>query len=138
MSGGLIVGASLLLATHGLGGAALPIARARKRDRIADALRDLGKMRLRGCWIVEEPQRDPAAGELVLDPVVFPARNSRVARDLISGLGVIVVEQLAGNQPALDPPLVGVDRGRGVARDGEDKRCCLGGPVGAPQPLRAA
>src|SRR5690349_1359771 len=101
LSCSLIMRAGLLLATHGFGGTTLPVARARQRDRIADALCDLGKVRLCRGRIVEKPQRNPAGGELVLDPVVLPARGHGVARDLIGSLGVIVVEQLARNQAAL-------------------------------------
>ena len=42
--------------------------------------------------------------------VVLLAGQRRVARDAIGGLGVAVIEQLAGDQPPLDPPLVAVDR----------------------------
>src|SRR3954453_8786057 len=101
LSRSLIVGAGLLLATHGFGCAALPIARPCKRDRIVDALRDLGKVRLRGSGIVQKPQRDPAGGELVLDPVIVPDRDRSVTRDLVGALGIVVVEQFACNQPAL-------------------------------------
>src|SRR5882672_2995240 len=105
LSRSLIVSAGLRLATHGFGCSALPIARPRKRDWIADTLRDFGKVRLRGSGIVQKPQRDPAGGELMLDPIIVPGRDRRVARDLVGGFGIVVVEQLAGNQPALDPPL---------------------------------
>ena len=105
LSRSLIVGAGVLLASHGFGGAALPIARARKRDRIADARRDPGKVRLRGGGVVEKPQRDPAGSELVLDPVVLPARDRRVARDLIGSLGVIIVDEAVYALQDLQPGL---------------------------------
>src|SRR2546421_12714903 len=56
-------------------GAALPIVGACERDRIARALADLGEVCKRGAGIIEESQRDPAGGELVLNSIVLPARH---------------------------------------------------------------
>ena len=107
--------ARLVASARGFRRASLPIAGARERDRVAVAVADLGEMRERGRGIVEEAQRDPAGGELVLGAVVVLARDRGVARDPIGGLGVADVEQLAGNEPPLDPPLVGVDGLAGIA-----------------------
>ena len=118
--------------------APLPVARARERDRVAVALGDFGEVSERGCGIVEEAQRDPAGGELMLGAVVVLLRDRGVAHDAIGGLGIVEVEQLAGNEPALDPPLVAVDRLRRVGRYRQDQ---LGGVrrlVGAAQILGAA
>ena len=65
------MGARLLSAAQRFGGAALPIKRARERDRIGDALGDAGEMRERGRRIVQEAQRDPAGRELLLGAVVL-------------------------------------------------------------------
>src|SRR6266700_63540 len=74
------------------------------------ALSDFGKMRERGGGIVEEAQCDPAGGELMLGAVVVFAGNRGLTRDPVGSFGVADVEQLAGDEPALDPPLVGIDR----------------------------
>src|SRR5437660_12044205 len=60
--------------------------------------------------IVEEAQRDPAGGELLLGTVVVLAGNGGITHDPVGSFDVADVEQLAGDQPALDPPLVGIDR----------------------------
>src|SRR5215510_12841455 len=90
--------------------APLPIARARERDRVAVALSDLGEVSERGSRIVKEAQRDPAGGELMLGAVVVFVRDRGVAGDAIGGLDFTEIEQLAGNESALDPPLVGIER----------------------------
>src|SRR5881275_3131636 len=74
------------------------------------ALSDFGKMRERRCWIVEKAQRDPARGELMLGAEVVLAGNGGITHDPVGSFDIAVVEQLAGDEPALDPPLVGVDR----------------------------
>ena len=130
--------ARLLLSPQGLRRAALPIAGARERDRVAVALADLGEMGERGRGIVEEAQSDPAGGELVLGPVVFLARNGGIACDAIGRLEVAEVEQLAGNEPALDPPLVGIDGLRMIGRHGQDQLAGLGRPVSAAEKLDVA
>src|SRR5262249_59389810 len=94
--------------------------RAREADRVAVALGDFGEVRKRGGRIVEEAQRNPAGGELMLGAVVILVRDRGVARDAIGGLGFAEVEQLAGNEPALDPPLVGIERLAGVGRHRQD------------------
>src|SRR5258708_37442344 len=74
------------------------------------ALGDFSKMRERGRGIVEEAQRNPAGVELMLGTVVVLGGNRGVTRDAVGSFGVADVEQLAGDEPALDPPLVGIDR----------------------------
>ena len=60
--GGRIVGRlaierpRVLLATQRFGGAALPIERARQRNRVGHALGDPGEMRQRGGRLMEKPQ----------------------------------------------------------------------------------
>jgi len=99
----------------------------------------------------EEPLAEVAeAGEAEIDAAVQAARaclDSKEWRELparkrgqllyrIAELleqrspEIAEVEKLAGNQPALDPPLVSVDCSRGIARDREDKRRCLAGRTG--------
>src|SRR5262249_12032319 len=102
-------------------GAALPIGGACERDRIARALADLGEVCKRGAGIIEESQRNPAGGELVLNSIVLPARHGGGARDAIRGLGVAEVEQRSRNKPPLDPPLVGVERLRRIVGDRQDQ-----------------
>ena len=106
----LVGRARLLAAAHGLFGAALPVAGAGERRRIAAADADMGEMRRRRRRIVEEPQRDPARGELLFGLVDVARRQCRVAGHQIGGAVVAVVEQLAGEQPPLHPPFVDVDQ----------------------------
>ena len=135
----LVMGARLAVPAERLRGAALPVAGARERDRVAGALPDLGEMGERGRRIVEEAQRDPAGGELVLGRDSCPGwRYGRRARDPIGGLGVAEVEQLSRDQPPLDPPLVGVDRLRRIVRQRQDQFGGLGRLVVAAQQLDAA
>ena len=74
----------------------------------------------------------------MLGAVVVFARDHRVARDAIGGLILIEVEKLAGDQPPLDPPLIGVDRLAGVVRHRQDQLGGLGCLVGATKKLGAA
>src|SRR5262249_49849114 len=70
--------------------------------------------------------------------VVVPVRDSCVAHHAIGGFDIAEVEQLAGNEPALDPPLVGIERLSGVGQQRQDP---IGGVfrlVGAAQILGAA
>jgi hypothetical protein len=106
----LVIRARLVPAPQRFRCAPLPIACARQRDRIAVALGQFGKMGKRGGGIVEEAQRDPASGELMLGSVVVLFWNCRVPRNAIGGLVLADVEQLARHEPALDPPLVGIER----------------------------
>src|SRR5436190_1700157 len=74
----LIMGARLLGAAHGVGGAALPITGTRHRDRVGRELSDAREMSLRGRRVVEETERNPAGSELMLDAVVFFIRRGRI------------------------------------------------------------
>ena len=91
----------------------MPIAAARQRVRIVRALDDMGEMRRRGLRVVQEAQRDPAGGEMLVDAVIALRRRRRVAGDAIGGLRVVIVEQLADQDAPLEPPLIGVDAGVG-------------------------
>ena len=119
--------ARLAVLAERLGGAALPVAGARERDRVAGALADLGEMGERGVRIVEEAQRDPAGGELVLGAIVVPVGHDGGARDPIGRLGDRrASSSLRDDEPPLDPPLVGVDRLRRIVWE----------PTGSIRPLR--
>ena len=118
--------------------AALPIGGACERDRIAGALADLGEVCKRGAGIIEESQRNPAGGELLLSSIVLPARHGGGARDAIRGLGVAEVEQRSGDKPPLDPPLVGVERLRRIVGDRQHQFGGFRRLLLATQPLGAA
>ena len=85
-----------------------------------------------GCGIVKESQRNPAGSERWFPPMVLLVRHRRVMGNLIGALGIIEVEQPAGDKASLDPPLVGIDELRRVARRGKNKLGGLLGVVGAP------
>src|SRR5262245_62353196 len=89
----------------------------------------------RGCGIIEEAQRDPAGGELMLGAVVVLAGNGGIPRDAIGGLGIANVEQLAGNEPTLDPPLVGIERLSGIGWQRQDQLRGLARLIGAAEEL---
>ena len=131
------MGARLVAPAEGLERAALPVAGARKRDGVGDAVRDAGEVGERGRRIFEEAQRDPASRELLLGTEVLLDRRRRVARDPVSGLRVLV-EKLAQDEPSLRPPLVAIVQQCGVARHGEHEFGRFGDLVVAPQPLDAA
>ena len=74
----------------------------------------------------------------MLDAIVVALGHSGVARDAVGLRGVAEVEHVAGGEPALDPPLIGVDRLRRIARHRQDQLAGFGHTVVAPQPLRQA
>ena len=65
-----------------------------------------GEVLQRGRGIVQEAQRDPAGSELLLGLVDVLVGQGRVTRDRIGRAVVAGVEQLARDQPPLDPPLI--------------------------------
>src|SRR2546430_16980633 len=87
-------------------GAALPIGGACQRDRIAGALADLGEVCKRGAGIIEESQRNPAGGELVVNSIALSARHGGGARDAVRGLGGAKGEERSRDKSPLDPPFV--------------------------------
>jgi hypothetical protein len=91
-----------------------------------------------GGGILEEAKRDPAGRELVLDPEVLFDRRRGVPHDPIGLRCGVGIEQLAREQPALDPPLVGVMDLGNLMRRREHQLGGLGDLVGAPQQLNAA
>ncbi len=134
----LVMRARLLRLVHRLGGAAAPIAGPRQRGRVGDAGAHAREVLGGAGGILEEAQRDPARRELVLDPVVFLGRRHGFPHHSIGRRGVADVEKLARDQPALDPPLVGVDDLGDVARRPEHVLGGLGDLVGAAQQLNVA
>ena len=137
LQGGLLVeGFGLGSVLLRLGGSALPVGGPGERDRrLGDAsgLREVSPGRRR---IVVEPQGDPARVKLGLDPLLNGA-GAVPARHAVGGLGVAEIEELASDDPTLDPPLIAVDEDVGIGGgSGEDSRS-LDRLVGPAQVLRA-
>ena len=100
---------------HHLGGAALPIGSARDGDRPLGPRPQIGEVAGGELAVAEEAQGDPAGMELGLHRRLVGLR--RIAGgDGIGGFGSPRVEELAGDEAALDPPFVGPDQARRVAR----------------------
>src|SRR5579863_8399987 len=95
-------------------------------------------MSKRNGWRVEEAQRNPAGGEMLLGTVIVIVRRRRAIGDLIGHPGLAEVEQLSRYQSPLHPPLIDVDKLRRIARRGVQQLCRLDDLVGTPQPLSAA
>ncbi len=108
----------LVRPTQSLGGATLPVGAARQGVRALGQRRDLREMPRRPLGIVEEAQGDPARVELGLD-LLFRGAGAVAAHHRVGGLGIARIEQLAGDDAALDPPFIAIDQhvrvGRGVA-----------------------
>ena len=126
--------AGLLGLLQRLRGAALPIEASRHSNRVLRAFGDLLEVRGGGGRIVQVAKRHPAGGELVLGAVIVPCRRRGVAGDDVGPLRIVLVEQLAHQQAALDPPLVKIVTVVEL-RDGGHQRGRFGGLVGAPQHL---
>ena len=92
----------------------------------------------RDCRLVQEPQRDPAGGEMLLGAVVLVDRRRRAIGDLIGHAGIAEIEQLARNEPPLDPPLIEIAEPCRVMRHPDHPLRGFGDLVGAAQPLDAA
>ncbi len=92
----------------------------------------------RSTRIVEEAERDPAGGELLLGAVVVAGRDGGGACDAIGGLGIAEVEQLSGDKPPLDPPLVAVERLPRIVGDRQHQLGSFRRLLVAAQPLGAA
>ena len=88
-----------------------------------------------GRRIVEEAQRDPAGGEFLLGLVDVAGGQGGVAGDQIGVAGLAGVEQLARQQPALDPPFVEIVQPAGILRRGQHQLRGLGELVVAAQQL---
>ena len=71
-------------------------------------------------------------------PVVLIRRGCGVANDLIGGVDITKVEQLAGEHAPLAPPLVGILPRHRIARRCEHQPGGLRNPIVAKQPMNAA
>ena len=125
-----------LLGPDRLCGPPLPVRDAGKRDRRLGDPRRGAQMDRRERRLVEEAQRQPGGVELGLD-LMLRGLGAVAADDLVGGAGVAVVEELAGDDAALGPPLVAVGEEGRVAGDLGDRRRGLGRLVVPPEPLRA-
>jgi len=114
--GSLIAGAHLVVRADRLGGAASPVVRPRKDDRIGCSVVDVGEMRARRRGIVEVAQGNPSGHEMGICPVIFIGRRCGVAHHLIGVLELALIEQLAGENTPLPPPFVGVLKRHGFRR----------------------
>ena len=86
---------------------------------------------------MQEPERDPARREMVFGAVVVARGFGRIARHLVGGLRVADVEQLAGEQAALDPPFVGIVALIELLWQRAQQRHRLGDVIAAPEHLQA-
>ena len=103
---GLIMRVRLAGAAGGLRGAALPVFGAGERGRMGDACADAREMLVGGVRVVEEAQRDPARGELLLGAIVLLGGRHGFGRDAVGGRGIAGIEQPARDQAPLVPPFV--------------------------------
>ena len=136
--GGLIIGPRVLHLPGRLGGTAAPVVRARQHDRIGGVIADVGEMLDRRRWIAEKAQRDPARHEVEFGPIVDVRRQRAVTHHFIRRLGVALIEELAGEDPALAPPFVGVLEFHALARAGEHHPGRFGDTLVAQKPVNAA
>ncbi len=136
--GRFIARAHRIRLAEGFGGAAAPVVRPRQHDRIGRAVVDAGEMRGRGFGIVEVAERDPAAHEMDVGPVIFIGRRRGGADHLVGGLELALVEQLAGERAPLAPPLIGVLQRHGLRRRGQHQAGRVVDPVLGEHPLDAA
>ena len=68
--------------------------------------------------VVKEAKRDPAGGKFGLDPH-FVRHRGMFGAQLVGDRRVVLIEELAGEKPAFDPPFVAVDETRGIAWGGQ-------------------
>ena len=136
--GSFIAGAHLIVGANRLGGAASPVVRPRKDDRIGRAIVDVGKMRTRRRGIVEVAQRDPAGHEMEICPVIFIGRRRGVAHHLIGGLEIALIEQLAGKNTPLPPPFVRILKRHGLRRCRQHQPRCVLKAVPTHHPVNTA
>ena len=134
----VVIGARVVVVPGRLRGAALPIERTRQRNRIGDAFGDAGEMRKRDGRLVQEGQRDPARRELLVGAVILVIRRRGAVGDLIGHFDIAEVEQLAREQPPLDPPLIDIAQRRRIVRRRDHPAAGLVDLVAAAQQLRAA
>src|SRR5947199_10553985 len=102
--GSFIVGSHLVVLADRLGGAAAPVMRPRKDDRIGRSIVNMGEMRARRRGSVEIAQCNPAGQEMEICPVIFIARQCGVAHHLIGVLELALIAPLAGEMTPLPTP----------------------------------
>ena len=90
-----VIGLGPRVLTQGIGGAALPIAGARQRIGTDGVLAETREQPGGGLRIVQEAQRHPAGGEIMVGAEKTARRRGGVARDPVGGARIAVVEQLA-------------------------------------------
>src|ERR1700751_2970037 len=95
-------------------------------------------MRGRRGRLTHKPQSDPSSREMALGAIILVFRQSGRIDHFIGEPGVAEVEQFAGDQPALYPPLIRVAKSRGIMRRRQQQLSGLDDLVGTPQPLDAA
>src|SRR6266566_8720396 len=88
--------------------------------------------------IVEKTQCDPACDEVRFGTVILIRRGGGAAHDLVGGFCVTDIEQLAGENAAFAPPLVGVLPPHCLARCFEYQPHRFRSPFIIEQPLNAA
>src|SRR5665647_1875486 len=98
----------------------------------------MGEMCTRGRWIVAVAQCDPAGHEMEFCSVIFIGWERGVAHDLIGGLELTQIEQLAGENTALAPPFICVLERHGLGRGCQHQTGCVGKPIVTQHPMNAA
>ena len=120
------------LVAGGRGRAAHPVFGAREAERHGRDGRDLGEMSGCGLGIVQEFERIPTGVELGLGAIA--RRFAGVARRYAVGeLGLVLLDQGAGDQTTLDPPGIGVHQLAGAAGRRQEQVGGLVDLVGAAQ-----
>ena len=109
--------------------AAAPVSGAREHDGISRAVVYMRKVDERRRGIAEEAQRDPPGHKVGFGAIVRIIRESRTADDLIGGLGLSQIEQLAGEYAAVTPPLIRVLKRHGLGRGCLYQSGCVGKPI---------
>ena len=105
--------------------AALPVQSSRDRDRPCCNLCCTREVTRRCGRMIEKSEGDPARVKLRFDPLLDRLRHV-VADHRVCRIGIAAVEQLAGDQTALNPPLIAVSRRE---RNGSNSRENLPGFV---------
>ena len=118
--GGWVAGGRFIARTHrirlakGFGGAPTPVVRPCQHDRVGLSLIDVGEMPGGGGGIVEVAQGVSAAHEVDVGPVIFIGRRCGGTDNIVGGLELALIKQLAGEHAPLAPPLIGVLQRHGL------------------------
>src|SRR5262249_35437487 len=73
-----------------------------------------------------------------VDPIEAAHWWCRLSRHTIGGVGIVFVEQLAHQQPALQPPLIEIDQQVWILRRTENELASLFNTIALPQPLHVS